>query len=191
MLLSLLPFISVSNGFTLSRVSYSNLINANKQSNHHTILMTTKESNANKNDTPRLDRRLKLPNIRKSLKTLVSKIYKPPQPGKLILIRCGESNWSEEGRYCGWTNTPPNDLGMSELEISGNLLREYGYTVDVAYTSAMTRAIDSVHILLRELKQVYRPVIISHKLNARSFGGMEGLSMQKLSELLGELIYVV
>ena len=38
----------------------------------------------------------------------------------------------------------------------------------------MKRAIDSTHILLRELGQVYRPVITSCQLNGRMYGALEG-----------------
>ena len=89
--------------------------------------------------------------------------------GKLILVRSGESRWNQEGKFTGWTDVGLTLNGTRDLEFTGNLLREYGYKVDVAYCSQMKRAIESVTILFRELKQVYRPVIKSYKLNGMLF----------------------
>lgn len=72
------------------------------------------------------------------------------------------------------------------MEHSARLLLERGITVDICYTSVLKRAIRSAWILLRELRQVYRPMIKSHLLNERMYGALEGLSKPQLAQELGE-----
>ena len=50
----------------------------------------------------------------------------------------------------------------------------------------LKRAIRSSWILLRELHQVYRPMVKSYLLNERMYGALEGLSKADLAKELGE-----
>lgn len=58
--------------------------------------------------------------------------------------------------------------------------------MDICYTSVLKRAIRSSWILLRELHQVYRPMIKSYHLNERMYGALEGLSKPGLAKEVGE-----
>ena len=49
------------------------------------------------------------------------------------------------------------------------LLLERGYTIDIAYTSMLKRAIRSSWIILNEINQIYRPTIKSWRLNERMY----------------------
>lgn len=109
-----------------------------------------------------------------------------PKPGTLILVRHGESEWNQQRRFTGWVDVDLSDLGRREVEHAAKLLVERGYTVDVAYTSMLKRAIRSSWIILKELGQVYRPAIKSWRLNERMYGGLEGLSKSELAVALGE-----
>lgn len=53
--------------------------------------------------------------------------------------------------------------------ILNRLLLERGYTVDIAYTSMLKRAIRSSWIILNEINQIYRPTIKSWRLNERMY----------------------
>jgi len=72
------------------------------------------------------------------------------------------------------------------MEHAARLLLERGHTVDICYTSVLKRAIRSSWILLRELHQVYRPMIKSYHLNERMYGALEGLSKPGLAKEVGE-----
>ena len=65
------------------------------------------------------------------------------------------------------------------------LYREQGFTVDIAYTSRLKRAIRSTWIILREINQIFRPVFKSYRLNERMYGALEGLSKPQLAKELG------
>ena len=112
----------------------------------------------------------------------------PKQPGTLILVRHGESQWNQRKLFTGWCDVDLSDRGVREMEHAARLLLERGHSVDICYTSVLKRAIRSSWILLRELHQVYRPMIKSHLLNERMYGALEGLSKPELAKELGEEI---
>ena len=69
----------------------------------------------------------------------------------LVLLRHGESIWNKENRFTGWTDVDLSDRGRDEAKEAGRLLRQGGYTFDVAYTSVLKRAIRTLNIVLDEL----------------------------------------
>ena len=54
---------------------------------------------------------------------------------KLVLVRHGQSVWNLENRFTGWTDVELSENGIKEAKEAGKLLKEKGYTFDVAYTS--------------------------------------------------------
>ncbi|HWU36764.1 MAG TPA: 2,3-bisphosphoglycerate-dependent phosphoglycerate mutase, partial [Candidatus Acidoferrum sp.] len=67
---------------------------------------------------------------------------------KIVLVRHGESVWNQENRFTGWTDVPLSEKGIQEAREGGRLLREGGYTFDIAYTSVLKRAIKTLWIVL-------------------------------------------
>ena len=63
---------------------------------------------------------------------------------KLVLVRHGQSTWNLENRFTGWTDVGLTDLGKSEAHEAGMLLRQGAYVFDVAYTSVLRRAIQTL-----------------------------------------------
>jgi 2,3-bisphosphoglycerate-dependent phosphoglycerate mutase len=59
----------------------------------------------------------------------------------LVLVRHGESTWNQENRFTGWTDVDLSERGRAEAHEAGRLLREGGFSFDVAYTSVLKRAI--------------------------------------------------
>ncbi len=57
----------------------------------------------------------------------------------LVLLRHGESTWNREDRFTGWTDVPLSEKGIEEAREAGRLLREAGYTFDIAFTSVLNR----------------------------------------------------
>lgn len=108
------------------------------------------------------------------------------KPGSLILVRHGESLWNSNSTFSGWADPDLSRTGEREIEHAARLLLAAGYSVDVAYTSRLKRAIRSTWILLRELDQIYRPVYKSWRLNERCYGALTGLSKPGLALELGE-----
>ena len=105
---------------------------------------------------------------------------------KLVLVRHGQSSWNLENRFTGWTDVGLTDLGKSEAHEAGKLLREGGYIFDVAYTSVLRRAIQTLWIILQEMNLEWIPVINAWQLNERHYGSLQGLNKAEMAEKFGE-----
>ncbi len=105
---------------------------------------------------------------------------------KLILLRHGQSTWNLENRFTGWTDVPLTPEGVAEAHLAGRLLRESGILLDVAFTSALTRAIHTLWIVLDELNAAWIPVKRSWRLNERHYGALQGLNKAETTDLLGK-----
>jgi 2,3-bisphosphoglycerate-dependent phosphoglycerate mutase len=104
----------------------------------------------------------------------------------LVLLRHGESTWTKENRFTGWTDVDLSERGQQEAREAGRLLREGGYAFDLAYTSVLKRAIRTLWIALDELDQMWLPVIGSWRLNERHYGALQGLNKAETAAKHGE-----
>ncbi len=105
---------------------------------------------------------------------------------KLVLLRHGESEWNLANRFTGWTDVDLSPRGLSEAKRAGEILRDDGYTFDVAYTSVLKRAIRTLWIALDELDQMWIPVYRSWRLNERHYGALQGLHKKETAEKYGQ-----
>jgi 2,3-bisphosphoglycerate-dependent phosphoglycerate mutase len=105
---------------------------------------------------------------------------------KLVLLRHGESEWNLANRFTGWTDVDLSPRGLSEAKRAGEILRDDGYTFDVAYTSVLKRAIRTLWIALDELDQMWIPVYRSWRLNERHYGALQGLNKKETAEKYGQ-----
>ena len=78
------------------------------------------------------------------------------EPGKLILIRHGQSTWNANKTFTGWVDVDLSDVGVTEVEHAARLMLERGLKPDVVYTSVLKRAIRSAWILLQESAAAWR-----------------------------------
>ena len=92
---------------------------------------------------------------------------KPAEPGKLILVRHGESEWNQNKTFTGWSDPDLSVDGVREVEHAARLLLEGGWEIDMVFTSRLKRAIRSAWIILQEMDEVYLPVFKSWRLNER------------------------
>jgi len=104
----------------------------------------------------------------------------------LVLLRHGESTWNKENRFTGWTDVDLSDRGVEEAHESGRLLREGGYTFDVAYTSVLKRALRTCWIVLDELDLLWIPMDKNWRLNERHYGALQGLNKAETAAKHGE-----
>jgi len=100
---------------------------------------------------------------------------------KLVLLRHGQSEWNLSNRFTGWTDVGLTDQGRAEGHSAGTLLREAGFRFDVAYTSVLRRAIQTLWIALEELEQEWIPVHRSWKLNERHYGALQGFNKAEMA----------
>jgi 2,3-bisphosphoglycerate-dependent phosphoglycerate mutase len=104
----------------------------------------------------------------------------------VVLLRHGESTWNKENRFTGWTDVDLSDRGREEAREAGRLLREGGYTFDLAYTSVLKRAIRTLGIALDELDLLWIPVTKNWRLNERHYGALQGLNKAETAAKHGE-----
>lgn len=104
---------------------------------------------------------------------------------KLVLIRHGESTWNLENRFTGWTDVDLSPKGVEEAHDAVKLLREGGYTFDVAYTSVLKRAVRTLWILLDGLDLMWLPVHRTWRLNERHYGALQGLNKAETAAKYG------
>lgn len=105
---------------------------------------------------------------------------------KLVLVRHGQSTWNLENRFTGWTDVGLTDLGVQEAHEAGKLLVQEGYIFDVAYTSVLRRAIQTLWIVLQEMNLEWIPVTNAWQLNERHYGALQGLNKAETAQKFGE-----
>lgn len=101
----------------------------------------------------------------------------------LVLIRHGQSLWNLENRFTGWVDVPLTAQGEAEARRAGELLK--GMALDVAYTSALTRAQRTLQ-LVQEAAGLNLPVIRDQALNERHYGDLQGLNKDDMRRQFGE-----
>ena len=104
---------------------------------------------------------------------------------KLILVRHGESVWNLENKFTGWTDIPLSNNGVQEAIKAGKILKKLDFTFDIAYTSYLKRAQDTLTIILNELN-LNIPIIYSYKLNERHYGALQGLNKEETRKKYGD-----
>jgi 2,3-bisphosphoglycerate-dependent phosphoglycerate mutase len=107
-------------------------------------------------------------------------------PGKLILVRHGQSTWNVENLFTGWTDVDLSELGRSEAAQAGRELRREHLEVDVAFTSVLKRAIRTLWLMLDEMERMWVPVERSWRLNERHYGALQGLNKAQTVAQHGE-----
>jgi 2,3-bisphosphoglycerate-dependent phosphoglycerate mutase len=105
---------------------------------------------------------------------------------KLVLLRHGESIWNKENRFTGWTDTDLSEKGIAEAEKAGNVLKEQGYSFDVAFTSVLKRAIRTLWIVTDIMDLMWIPFHRSWRLNERYYGALQGLNKSETAAKFGE-----
>jgi 2,3-bisphosphoglycerate-dependent phosphoglycerate mutase len=105
---------------------------------------------------------------------------------KLVLVRHGESTWNKENLFTGWTDVDLSKKGVQEATEGGRVLKEQGYTFDIAFTSVLKRAIRTLWIVMDEMDLMWIPVIRDWRLNERHYGALQGLNKAQMAEKFGE-----
>lgn len=106
-------------------------------------------------------------------------------PGKLVLVRHGQSTWNLENLFTGWTDVDLTAQGLAEAQAAGRLLRGQGHEFDIAFTSVLKRAIRTLWLMLDEMDRMWIPVERSWRLNERHYGALQGLDKAATSAKYG------
>jgi len=104
----------------------------------------------------------------------------------IVFIRHGESRWDQENRFCGWHDADLSETGLEEAKKGAQMLKDKGFTFDVAFTSVLKRAIKTLNIVLDEMDLDWIPVHKHWRLNERMYGGLQGLNKAETAAKHGE-----
>lgn len=105
---------------------------------------------------------------------------------KLVLLRHGQSVWNLSNRFTGWRDVDLSQQGIAEAHMAGQKLAATNIQFDVAYTSLLKRAINTLNIVLTEIDQLYLPEIKTWRLNERHYGSLQGLNKAETAQKYGE-----
>jgi len=105
---------------------------------------------------------------------------------KVVLLRHGQSTWNQENRFTGWHDVDLSEQGRAEAHEAGRLLKDGGYTFDLAFTSVLKRAIKTLDIALDEMDRLWIPVTKHWRLNERHYGALQGLNKAETAAKHGE-----
>lgn len=105
---------------------------------------------------------------------------------KLVLVRHGQSMWNLENRFTGWTDVELSENGIKEAKEAGRVLKQKGFLFDIAFTSVLKRAKDTLTYILKEMGEENIQVKKSWKLNERHYGVLQGLNKDETKKKYGE-----
>ncbi|TDK35510.1 2,3-bisphosphoglycerate-dependent phosphoglycerate mutase [Rhizobium deserti] len=106
--------------------------------------------------------------------------------GTLVLVRHGQSDWNLKNLFTGWRDPELTPLGIQEAETGGQALADTGIMFDIAFTSVLKRAQDTLKIVLDKLGQPELETIRDQALNERDYGDLSGLNKDDARAKWGE-----
>ena len=104
----------------------------------------------------------------------------------VVLIRHAQSQWNLENRFTGWANPPLTESGFKEAQHAALMLRQHGYQFDVAFSSRLLRAQQTLDIILETLGQKDLPQFQDWRLNERHYGQLQGVNKSEKAKEVGE-----
>lgn len=105
---------------------------------------------------------------------------------KIVLLRHGESEWNRQNLFTGWVDVPLSENGIYEAQNAGITLNVNNFQFDIAYTSLLKRAIQTLWYTLEALDQLWIPWEKNWRLNERHYGALQGLNKKEMAQRHGE-----
>lgn len=91
---------------------------------------------------------------------------------KIILVRHGQTTANHQHLIQGWTDNPLNEKGKKEAHEAGKFLKTINYHADRAFSSPLTRAIETGNIMLKEFSSI-KEINLDFHFIERNFGPFE------------------
>jgi len=107
-------------------------------------------------------------------------------PGKLVLVRHGQSIWNVENLFTGWVDVDLSKVGCDEAQQAGRELLREGIVPQMVFTSVLKRAIRTQWLMLEVMDLLWLPVERTWRLNERHYGALQGLNKAQTVEQHGE-----
>ncbi|MBV8447504.1 MAG: 2,3-bisphosphoglycerate-dependent phosphoglycerate mutase [Hyphomicrobiales bacterium] len=104
----------------------------------------------------------------------------------LVLVRHGQSEWNLKNLFTGWKDPGLTEQGVAEAKAAGASLRKLGLSFDVAFTSVLSRAQETLRLMLDEIGQPQLETFKDAALNERDYGDLSGLNKDDARKRWGE-----
>jgi 2,3-bisphosphoglycerate-dependent phosphoglycerate mutase len=104
----------------------------------------------------------------------------------LVLVRHGQSEWNLKNLFTGWRDPGLTEKGVEEARQAGRSLKGKGLTFDIAFTSDLSRAQDTLTLILEEIGQTGLETIKDQALNERDYGDLTGLNKDDARKQWGD-----
>ena len=104
----------------------------------------------------------------------------------IVFVRHGQSQWNEANLFTGWADVELTTLGKNEAAMGATEMWKEGLKVDVAFTSLLKRAQQTLDIVLKISGQEHVPINQSWRLNERMYGALTGLDKKETVEKYGQ-----
>jgi 2,3-bisphosphoglycerate-dependent phosphoglycerate mutase len=104
----------------------------------------------------------------------------------LVLVRHGQSDWNLKNLFTGWKDPDLTPKGIEEAKAAGQRLKAMGLQFDTAFTSDLTRAQNTLKLVLAELGQSGLETTRDQALNERDYGDLSGLNKDEARKKWGE-----
>ena len=92
---------------------------------------------------------------------------------------------TKENKFTGWTDVELSEQGIKEAKEAGKILKEKGFHFDLAYTSVLKRAEDTLDYILKEMGEKNIEIKRNWRLNERHYGALQGLNKDETREKYG------
>lgn len=103
----------------------------------------------------------------------------------LVLMRHGQSEDNARDLFSGLRDPALTPRGVGEAKEAGRAMKRLGLRFDVAFTSRLRRARDTLALLLDEQGQPALPVEAEAALNERDYGALAGLNKTEARSRFG------
>ncbi|MBT3465464.1 2,3-bisphosphoglycerate-dependent phosphoglycerate mutase [archaeon] len=104
----------------------------------------------------------------------------------LVLIRHGQSQWNLENRFTGWVDVPLSKKGRDEATSAGVKIADINF--DIAYTSTLRRAHQTLLLAMSETKTEKTPIFFHNKGRAKEWQHHEGVPKYELKVIMDEAL---
>jgi 2,3-bisphosphoglycerate-dependent phosphoglycerate mutase len=104
----------------------------------------------------------------------------------LVLVRHGQSEWNLKNLFTGLKDPGLTEQGVGEAKAAGARLRKLGLSFDVAFTSVLSRAQETLTLMLDEIGQPQLETFKDPALNERDYGDLSGLNKDDARKRWGE-----
>jgi len=104
----------------------------------------------------------------------------------LVLMRHGETEWSRQSRFAGWSDVDLSPQGEDEARRAGDTLATESWTFDRCYTSVLTRAHRTLDIVLDRMGANDLPTERRWRLNERHYGALQGRNRADAAREFGQ-----